>query len=141
MWMSLVSGMFTNAVKPIIDSVFPDPADKHKAMELQAEMEKAFSIQVARQSEALASMVAAESASESWLTRNWRPISMIVFLFVIVYDTVLEAYAVKYFRISDTAVPEQIWSIMFAMFGIYGGDRAIRYGSRAIGEAVAKAKG
>lgn len=71
-------------VKDGVDKIFPDPADKLKAEALKADLEKAILAQGGQLMQAQASIITAEANSQSWIARNWRPISALTFLFLIV---------------------------------------------------------
>jgi hypothetical protein len=67
-----------------VRSIFPDPADKHKAYELQAKLELEVMNNAAAIENAAANIIKAEAESESWLAANWRPMTMLTFLGLIV---------------------------------------------------------
>lgn len=68
----------------ITKNVFPDPADELKRLQVQAELQKAL-IDKANEIElAGAEIVKAEAASGNWLASSWRPITMLVFVGLIV---------------------------------------------------------
>jgi hypothetical protein len=66
-------------LKPIAESLFPDPADKLKAQELQNQLQLALLNNAAQLEQAAASVVLAEARGESWLQRSWRPLLMLFF--------------------------------------------------------------
>lgn len=61
----------------IVGSLFPDPQDRAKA---EAEVMKGL---LATQDQ-LAEIIKTEASSEHWLAANWRPITMLVFVTLIV---------------------------------------------------------
>lgn len=63
--------------KSLINSWFPDPveADK-KQLEFMALIQSG----KLKELEAAASVIKAEANSESWITRSWRPITMLTFV-------------------------------------------------------------
>lgn len=65
----------------IVGNLFPDPAEKAKAeQEVLVQL-----MQHQQQIEtAAASIIQSEAASQHWLAANWRPITMLVFLGLIV---------------------------------------------------------
>jgi hypothetical protein len=67
-----------------VRSIFPDPADKLKADELQAKLQLEVMNNAAALENAAASIIEAEAKSESWLAANWRPLTMLTFLGLIV---------------------------------------------------------
>lgn len=67
----------------IVDKAVPDRELREK---LRAELSSALLQQSARIAELQAGIVSSEVKSESWLTRNWRPIVMLVFTGLLVAD-------------------------------------------------------
>lgn len=80
------------ALLPILGSIgqkvaanlFPDPADKLKAQELEQELQRAVLEHAAAIEQAAAKNIQTEAASKHWLAANWRPITMLVFVTLIV---------------------------------------------------------
>ncbi len=76
------------ALAPIVGqvakSLFPDPADRHKADELQARLQLALMENAAQFERASAEIVREEARGESWLQRNWRPLTMLTFVVLVV---------------------------------------------------------
>lgn len=78
----------TSIGSKILDKIFPDPQAaaeaKLKLLELQQSGELARLVHDSDLAKAQAEIIKAEAQSESWLTRNWRPIAMLTFLFLAV---------------------------------------------------------
>lgn len=76
------------ALAPIVGqvakSLFPDPADRHKADELQARLQSTLMENAAQFERAAAAIVGEEARGESWLQRNWRPLTMLTFVVLVV---------------------------------------------------------
>jgi len=70
--------------KSIARNLFPDPADELK----RDQAEKEFTLGVMKHAnsieEAAASVVKAEAASDHWLAANWRPLTMLTFVGLVV---------------------------------------------------------
>jgi len=68
----------------VAKNLFPDPADELK----RSEAEKQFALQAMAQAQAIeaaaADIVKAEAQSQSWLASNWRPVTMLIFVALIV---------------------------------------------------------
>jgi hypothetical protein len=77
--------MLIPALAPILGKVvgnlFPDPEQKAKA---EAEMLRQLMEHQAQIENAAASIIQTEAASQHWLSANWRPITMLTFLGLIV---------------------------------------------------------
>ncbi len=78
--------MIAGVVGKVADIVDQYVEDKDKALELKAKIEKEL---VSYQTELLRSqtqIITAEAKSDSWLTRSWRPITMLIFTALLVAD-------------------------------------------------------
>jgi hypothetical protein len=71
----ILGGIFGQITK----SIFPDPADELKRMELQQQLQIALLQQSAAIEAASADIVKTEAASSHWLAANWRPMLMVFF--------------------------------------------------------------
>ena len=60
--------------------------------------------------EAKASIITAEATGASWLQRNWRPITMLTFLILVVFDT----FGMTTFRLAEEA-----WTLLQIGLGGY----------------------
>jgi hypothetical protein len=80
------------AILPILGSIgarvaaslFPDPADKLKAQELENKLTSEILASAAAMEQAAAGIVKAEAQSQHWLAANWRPLTMLTFVGLIV---------------------------------------------------------
>jgi hypothetical protein len=72
-----------DAVGKIID-LFPKPEDKLKAQELQNQITLALNDAQSKLNQAQASIIVAEANSDSVLAKNWRPITMLTFVALVV---------------------------------------------------------
>jgi len=68
----------------VAKSLFPDPADETKRKEIEATLQSAIIQNSADIERAAGEIVKAEAASNSWLAANWRPLTMLVFVSLIV---------------------------------------------------------
>ena len=71
-------------VKDGVDKIFPDPADKLKADQLKADLEKSILDQGGKLLDAQSKIIVAEASSDSALAKNWRPITMLTFVALVV---------------------------------------------------------
>jgi len=79
------------------------PPEKKAELELRyAELEKAIT-------EARSNVIMAEAQGQSWLQRNWRPITMITFLVLVCLDS----FGVLAFRLSS-----QAWTLLQIGLGV-----------------------
>lgn len=69
------------ALGKIVGNLFPDPTEKAKA---EAEMMKQLLAHQAEIESAAGKIIQTEAASSHWLAANWRPLTMITFVALIV---------------------------------------------------------
>ena len=81
-------GVLRNSVDAMVFSKEEKAAVDIEKKKIQIELTKAEAEITASLAEAQKSVLVAEITGHSWFQRNWRPISMIVFLFLIVADVV-----------------------------------------------------
>jgi len=118
MW-NFVSGL----IAPVTDLVGKFVEDKDKANELRAQM---FGVQMAMSEkmmdyerqllEGQTKIITAEAQGASWLQRNWRPITMLTFLFLVVADS----FGWLPFRLAD-----QAWTLLQIGLGGYVTGRSL----------------
>ena len=68
----------------VAERVFPDPAQDLKRLELQQALQAAVLEKSSEIETAAAGIVKSEAQGQSWLQRTWRPITMLVFVGLIV---------------------------------------------------------
>lgn len=72
-----------SAAKDIIDKFVQSPEDKAKAALAMAEANQTFTLEMAKLDaqnfQAQSNIIIAEAKSDSWMTRNWRPIVALAF--------------------------------------------------------------
>jgi len=79
--MNLLGALLPGIFK-VIEELVPDGDERNR---LKVGVQMAVLEQQTTIIQAQASIVKAEAQSQSWLTRTWRPLSMITFLFIIVW--------------------------------------------------------
>jgi len=68
----------------VAKSVFPNAEDEIRRLEIQARMQEALIANQAQIEAAAADVIRTEAQGESWMQRNWRPLTMMVFVGLIV---------------------------------------------------------
>lgn len=68
----------------IAGSLFPDPADELKRLEIETAVQREVMAHAADIEKAAASIINTEAASQHWLAANWRPLTMLTFVVLIV---------------------------------------------------------
>ena len=79
-----ILGLLGKIAGTVAERVFPDPAQELKRIELQQALQSAVLERTAEIEKAAADIVQAEAQGQSWLQRTWRPITMLVFVALIV---------------------------------------------------------
>ena len=121
----------------LIDKFFPDPqaaqAAKLKLFELQQSGDLARLTAETDLGKAAASIVEAEAKSEGWLTRSWRPLTMLTFLALIV---------ARMFGLTDQHIPaeeyDRLWQLVQIGVGGYVASRGIEKVAPDIVKALGK---
>jgi len=117
---------FLNPVKSLADiansiigKFVTDPTEKLKAQEqvLSAQTElsmRAMDLQ-AQLTDAQAKVITAEVTSQSWLARNWRPILMLTFTFIVAWNYII----VPIVGTTAAIIPPDMWTLMKIGVGGY----------------------
>ncbi len=79
---------------------------------------------------ASAQVITAEAKGESWMQRNWRPITMLVFVFIIANNYVIAPYAAAFgYLVPTLDIPDGMWSLLQIGIGGYivsrGGEKMV----------------
>lgn len=82
------------------------------------ELKKQFITQIV---DAQAKVIAAEAASGSWLTQSWRPIVMLSFAGILVYNFFLGPM----FALKIVDLPQDLWTLLQVGIGGYVGGRTV----------------
>lgn len=112
----------------VVGNLFPDPEQQAKA---QAEMTMQLLKHQSDIEQAAASIIKAEADSEHWLAANWRPITMLVFVGLIV---------ARWFGFAAPNLSEQeylkLWSIVEFGLGGYVVGRSVEKIAPSIADAI-----
>jgi hypothetical protein len=79
-----ILGILGKIAGTVAERVFPDPAHELKRLELQQALQAAVLERTSEIEKAAADVVKTEAQGQSWLQRTWRPITMLVFVALIV---------------------------------------------------------
>jgi hypothetical protein len=114
----------------VVGNLFPDPEQKAKA---EAEMMKALLAHQAEIEGAAAKIIQTEAASSHWLAANWRPLTMLVFVALIV---------ARWFGWAAPNLSEaeyvKLWSIVEFGLGGYVVGRSVEKVAPSIASAMRK---
>lgn len=113
-----LSGILGTATS-LIDSLHTSEQEKLAAKLALMQAEKDFQLEVmrldAQWAETQAGVIKAETQSESWMARNWRPILMLTFTFIIAWNFILAPI----FSVEAVGVPESMWELLKLGIGGY----------------------
>lgn len=101
-----IGGLFTGLREAITGEKIQDPNLK---LALLKELQEA----EAKMMESQAKTIVAEASSEHWLVASWRPITMLVFVFIIANNYVIAPYAsLLGVVIPVLDIPPNMWSLL-----------------------------
>lgn len=108
-----------DSVGGVIDNLHTSDDEKNEAKRKLAQIERGFYGQVVEADtewvKAQASVIQAEANSQSWLARNWRPILMLVFTYIIAHNFVIAPM----FSIEAVEIPPNMWDLIKIGIGGY----------------------
>jgi hypothetical protein len=116
------------AIAGIVGKAVPD---KDLAKRLMHDIEVLVIGVQAQLVQAKASIIIAEAQGASWIQRNWRPITMLTFVFIIANNYILVPYAVALTGpdvIPMLDIPPGMWSLLTVGIGGYIGGRSYEKG-------------
>ena len=119
-----VGGLFTNIREAITGEKVADPNLK---LELLKELHEA----EAKMMEAQAKTIVAEASSEHFLVAAWRPITMLVFVFIIANNYIIAPYLLAFgYTIPTLDIPPDMWTLLTVGIGGYvasrGGEKMVK---------------
>ncbi len=99
-----VGGIFTSLREALTGEKIQDPT---KILEQVAKLETTFL-------EAQSKIISTEAKSEHWITASWRPITMLVFVFIIASNYIITPYAMAIFsfKIPPIEIPPDMWDLL-----------------------------
>jgi hypothetical protein len=119
----------------VASSLFPNPEDELRRIELQQQLQMALLADAARIEQAAADIVKTEAASEHWLASNWRPLLMLVFAGLIV---------ARWFGFTTAGITEavelKLWSILELGIGGYVIGRSVEKALPSVAEIIKNKK-
>ncbi len=128
--LTIISSVFKPAAK-LIDSLHTSDAEKRELTNQLTVIQNEFAGRVldyeTKLMESRASIINAESTGKSWLQRNWRPITMLTFLILVVLDS----FGLLAFRLATEA-----WTLLQIGLGGYVVGRSVEKVGPAIVRAI-----
>lgn len=112
-------GEIIGGVRGVINDLHTSGEEKLQAQLKLSELDVAFRQKVleaeARWAEAQADVIKSEAQGESWLQRNWRPILMLTFTYIIAHNYVISPI----FSVPSVPIPEHLWELLKIGIGGY----------------------
>jgi len=112
-WFGLVGSIFKPAAE-LIDNLHTSDEERLKIKQAMFELQiQAFNKAEAYESELLkakSTIITAEAQSQLWIARNWRPITMLTFLVLVVGDS---------FGLLATPLADEAWTLLQIGLGGY----------------------
>ena len=111
-----IIGQIIDKAEGIIDKWVPDKDLAAKLNhDLQTQMLSLDYGALEKELDAKAKVLVAEVQGQSWLQRNWRPLLMLVFTYIVAHNFVIAPI----FGITSVPVPEQMWTLLNIGIGGY----------------------
>lgn len=119
---ALLAGLIPSITSLISEVV----TDKDEAARINAELTKKMLDQSSDLFKAQAEIITAEAKSEHWLAAVWRPITMLVFVFIVANNYVLAPYAAAFgFPVPTLEIPDGMWGMLQIGIGGYIASRGV----------------
>lgn len=107
------------SIGKVIDNVSTTDAERLEAQRKLIEIERNFQIKMmeidTEYAKAQAGVIETEMKSESWMARNWRPILMMVFTYIVLHRFVLAPV----FSFPQVEIPTDLWELLKLGMGGY----------------------
>lgn len=117
-----VFGFISSIFKPaadLVDNLTTTEEEKLTLKNQLATIQNEMGVKVldyeTRLMEAQASVIRAEAQGHSWLQRNWRPLTMLVFVFIVAWNYII----VPIFGMTLLPIHEDMWGLMKIGLGGY----------------------
>ena len=136
-------GKVVDAGTGMIKSYFPPDLSPEQKAKLEAGLQ-AYQLEMSKQMndysktiiESQSKIIQEEANSGSWLAQNWRPITMLVFVFIIANNYIIYPYLSMF---TDKAtmlnIPDDMWSLLKLGLGGYVVGRSVEKSVKAYAES------
>jgi len=107
----------------LLDKFFPDAGEAAKAKMRLMEMQQTGELS---KLQTRAGIITAEANSEHWIAANWRPITMLVFVFIIANNYILYPYLSLFTNGAPKLdIPPDMWDLLKIGIGGYTVGRTV----------------
>lgn len=112
----MITDLFTAGLE-IIKRVIPDKEKQKEAQLKLLDIQQNGELKLIEQQ---ASVIIAEAKSESWLARNWRPVTMLTFVSIIANNYIIAPYLHAFGATNVILdIPPKMWGLMELGLGGY----------------------
>lgn len=113
----------------LIDALFPDPVKRAEAQAMLLTLENQGKL---AEINAAMNVIVAEAQSDSWITRSWRPIIMLMFGVIVANNYILYPYLSLFWPDAPALeLPPDLWGLMKIGLGGYVVGRSAEQGIKA----------
>lgn len=126
-----ISGVVKGALDPILENLDKYITSAEERGQLRKELYEAqakLSLGVLQYETSLAEaqrdVVVAEAQGQSWIQRNWRPITMLVFVSIIAWNYILVPIFNIWFGLPILEIPAGMWTLLTVGLGGYVAGRS-----------------
>jgi len=136
-------GKVVDAGTSMIKSYFPPDLTPEQKAKLEAGLQ-AYQLEMNRQLndysktviESQSKIIQAEANSGSWLAQNWRPITMLVFVFIIANNYIIYPYLSMFTdKATMLQIPSDMWQLLKLGLGGYVVGRSVEKSVKAYAES------
>lgn len=128
------------SISDVIDKVHTSADEKLAAQRELVQIERTFHVRMAELdvewARTQADVVKSEVASQSWMARNWRPLTMLTFTYIVAHNFILAPL----FGLITLVIPPDLWDLLKLGMGGYVAGRTIEKITPAVTEAVIAGK-
>ena len=122
MWSKLIEGIMGPIAK-IIGKAVPD---KDLAVQLTAQIQMGLLALSMEEIKGATKIIVAEAQGASWMQRNWRPVTMLTFVFIIANNYIIVPYAVAFgLEVPMLEIPAGMWGLLTVGIGGYVAGRSM----------------
>ncbi len=125
-------GIINTIIGPIADVISEVVPDADLRRKLKTEIQAKLISQETTLTKAARDVIVAEAQGESWMQRNWRPLTMLSFTAVIINNYIIAPYVQAYGGVAVVLeIPDGMWGLLTMGLGGYVVGRTLeKTGSR-----------
>ena len=131
-------GSLIGSIGGIIDDLNTSDEEKLAAKLALSQLENDITIRLIEAEQTVvqekAKVLVAEAQGESWMQRNWRPLTMMTFVFIVAWNHVIAPLT----GVGHLPIPDPMWSLLQLGIGGYIVGRSVEKGIKTFTEAKVK---